>query len=112
MGFHPWTVPAAVSSLVDSVDGHLDRPEPAVPRRPRPIGVSSATTGAALATAAVIVAMARLLAVAVPGIGLVTSMAMVLAVSLGAPFWFAVLQGFMQVRAAGVSPREKKPAAS
>jgi hypothetical protein len=43
------------------------------------------------------------------GAGLAVSL---LAVSLGAPFWFSVLQGFMQVRAAGVSPREKKPAAS
>jgi hypothetical protein len=34
----------------------------------------------------------------------------VLAVSLGAPFWFDVLQRFMQVRQAGVSPREKKQA--
>jgi hypothetical protein len=31
----------------------------------------------------------------------------IFAVSLGAPFWFDLLQGFMQVRAAGVSPREK-----
>jgi hypothetical protein len=28
----------------------------------------------------------------------------IFAVSLGAPFWFDVLQHFMQVRAAGVSP--------
>ncbi len=39
------------------------------------------------------------------GAGLLVS---ILAVSLGAPFWFDVLQRFMQVRAAGVSPREKK----
>jgi hypothetical protein len=32
----------------------------------------------------------------------------ILAVSLGAPFWFDVLQRFMQVRAAGILPREKK----
>jgi hypothetical protein len=32
----------------------------------------------------------------------------ILAVSLGAPFWFDVLKRFMQVRATGVSPREKK----
>ena len=31
-----------------------------------------------------------------------------LAVSLGAPFWFDVLQSFMQVRASGISPRGKK----
>jgi hypothetical protein len=31
----------------------------------------------------------------------------IFAVSLGAPFWFDVLQRFMQVRSAGVSPREK-----
>jgi hypothetical protein len=31
----------------------------------------------------------------------------VLAVSLGAPFWFDLLQRFMQVRTAGVSPRDK-----
>jgi hypothetical protein len=37
--------------------------------------------------------------------GLVVS---IFAVSLGAPFWFDVLQRFMQVRAAGVSPREPK----
>jgi hypothetical protein len=32
----------------------------------------------------------------------------ILAVSLGAPFWFDVLQRIMQVRATGVSPGEKK----
>lgn len=31
----------------------------------------------------------------------------ILAVSLGAPFWFDVLQRFMQVRQTGISPREK-----
>jgi hypothetical protein len=33
----------------------------------------------------------------------------ILAISLGAPFWFDMLNRVMQVRAAGVSPREKKP---
>lgn len=32
----------------------------------------------------------------------------ILAISLGAPFWFDVLQRFMQVRATGISPREKE----
>lgn len=40
-------------------------------------------------------------------IGLLIS---ILAVSLGAPFWFDMLNRVMQIRAAGVSPREKKPA--
>ena len=40
-------------------------------------------------------------------IGLLVS---ILAISLGAPFWFDMLNRVMQVRAAGVSPREKKPA--
>jgi hypothetical protein len=31
----------------------------------------------------------------------------IFAVSLGAPFWFDVLQGFMRVRTTGVAPREK-----
>ena len=40
-------------------------------------------------------------------IGLLVS---ILAISLGAPFWFDMLNRVMQVRAAGASPREKKPA--
>jgi hypothetical protein len=32
----------------------------------------------------------------------------IFAVSLGAPFWFDVLQKFMQIRAAGATPDEKK----
>lgn len=32
----------------------------------------------------------------------------ILAISLGAPFWFDILNRVMQVRAAGASPREKK----
>ena len=32
----------------------------------------------------------------------------IFAVSLGAPFWFSVLQRFMQVRSAGVLPGESK----
>lgn len=32
----------------------------------------------------------------------------IVAISLGAPFWFSVLQRFMQVRAAGVTPDEAK----
>lgn len=39
-------------------------------------------------------------------IGLLLS---ILAISLGAPFWFDVLNRVMQVRSAGVSSREKKP---
>ena len=39
-------------------------------------------------------------------IGLLIS---ILAISLGAPFWFDMLSRVMQVRAAGVSPRDKKP---
>jgi len=38
-------------------------------------------------------------------VGLVVS---IFAVSLGAPFWFDVLQRVMRVRESGVSPREKK----
>lgn len=38
-------------------------------------------------------------------VGLLLSIA---AISLGAPFWFDTLQRIMQVRTAGVSPREKK----
>jgi hypothetical protein len=34
----------------------------------------------------------------------------IFAVALGAPFWFDVLQRFMQVRSSGISPREKKQA--
>jgi hypothetical protein len=41
-------------------------------------------------------------------IGLLVS---ILAISLGAPFWFDILNRVMQVRAAGASPREKKPQA-
>ena len=73
-------IPAAVSALIDSVDNQVDRPERPTPRR---VSANGILVGAALSTAALIVAMARLLAVAVPGIGLVTSMAMVLVVSLG-----------------------------
>jgi len=36
--------------------------------------------------------------------GLIVS---IFAVSLGAPFWFDIVQGFMQVRTSGISPREK-----
>ena len=32
----------------------------------------------------------------------------IVAISLGAPFWFSVLQRFMQVRAAGVTPDKAK----
>ena len=85
-------VPAAVSSLVDSVDGTVDRPESTAPafgsptrRFPSLPTVDGATAGAALATAALIVALARLAAVAVPGIGLVTTTAMVLIVSVAVP---------------------------
>lgn len=39
-------------------------------------------------------------------IGLLIS---ILAISLGAPFWFDLLSRVMQVRAAGILPREKKP---
>jgi hypothetical protein len=38
-------------------------------------------------------------------VGLIVS---ILAVSLGAPFWFDILQRFMQIRTTGVSPRETK----
>lgn len=34
----------------------------------------------------------------------------ILAISLGAPFWFDLLSRVMQVRAAGILPRERKPA--
>jgi hypothetical protein len=42
-------------------------------------------------------------------IGLLVS---ILAISLGAPFWFDMLSRVMQVRAAGASPREKKAPAA
>jgi hypothetical protein len=32
----------------------------------------------------------------------------IFAVSLGAPFWFDVLQRFMRVRAAGAAPGQRK----
>ncbi|HET8705964.1 MAG TPA: hypothetical protein VFM46_06645, partial [Pseudomonadales bacterium] len=32
----------------------------------------------------------------------------IVAISLGAPFWFSLLQRFMQVRASGLAPAEKK----
>lgn len=38
-------------------------------------------------------------------VGLIVS---TFAISLGAPFWFDLLQRFMRVRSAGISPREKK----
>jgi hypothetical protein len=38
-------------------------------------------------------------------IGLLVS---IFAVSLGAPFWFDILQRVMRVRQSGISPREKK----
>lgn len=38
-------------------------------------------------------------------VGLVIS---ICAVSLGAPFWFDLLQRFMQVRSSGISPRDKR----
>jgi hypothetical protein len=69
------TLPAAVSAAEDAFAGRPDRPDPA-PRR-RSI-VDTSTLGAALSTAALIVALARLAAVVVPGIGLVTTEAMVL----------------------------------
>jgi hypothetical protein len=40
----------------------------------------------------------------IKGLGLLIT---IFAVSLGAPFWFDLLQRFMQVRQAGISPREK-----
>ena len=35
----------------------------------------------------------------------------IVAISLGAPFWFSVLQRFMQVRGSGAAPETKKPQA-
>ena len=52
------------------------------PRRRRLLPIDARTAGAAIATAALIIAMARVAAVGVPGIGLVTTTAMVLVVSL------------------------------
>lgn len=75
------SVPAAVSALADSLDGEIDRPE-TPRRRTAPRRVDGITLGAALGTAALIFALARLLSVAVPGIGLVTTTAMVFVVSL------------------------------
>ncbi len=74
------SVPAAVGALVDAVEGETDRPERRTPRVPR---VNSTILGAALAAACLVLALARLLAAAVPGIGLVTTMAMVLLTALG-----------------------------
>jgi hypothetical protein len=75
------SVPTAVSALIDSVDGEIDRPETRR-RGPLPRRVDGTTLGAALGTAALIFALARLFSVAVPGIGLVTTTAMVVAVAL------------------------------
>jgi hypothetical protein len=80
------TVPAAVSALIDAVEGDIERtaPEPAITRRARRgFRVNGITLGAALATAALITTMARVLAVAVPGIGLVTTTAMVALTAVG-----------------------------
>ncbi len=71
-------LPAAVSALEDAFDGTVDRPDP----KPRRRLIDSSTVSAGLATAALIVALARLAAVAVPGIGLVTTEAMVLLAAL------------------------------
>jgi hypothetical protein len=73
------SIPNAVGALVDSVEGRSDdeHPTPAAGR------VNAMTLGAALAAAAVVVALARLLAVVVPGIGLVTTAVIVLVISLG-----------------------------
>ena len=71
--------PVGAVGTPDESGGVLDEP----PRRRGMPPVDGRTAGAALATAALIIAMARVGAVAVPGIGLVTTMAMVLAVSVG-----------------------------
>ncbi|HEX6870040.1 MAG TPA: hypothetical protein VF163_02990 [Micromonosporaceae bacterium] len=62
--------------------GRARRPQGERPR-PRWRAMDPMTLGATLATAAVIVAMARLLAVVYPGVGLVTSTAMVFVASVG-----------------------------
>ncbi len=76
-------LPAAVSALSDSFAGRPDRPDPPRRTRRRRSPVDSSTLSAALATAALIVALARLAAVALPGIGLVTTEAMVLLAAFG-----------------------------
>jgi hypothetical protein len=69
-------LPASEGALTGAVDGEAERSGAGTPR------MDGRTLGAALATASVIVALARLLAVAVPGIGLVTTTAMVLVTAL------------------------------
>ena len=84
------SVPTAAGALEDAIAGTIGGTTagaadiPDRPRRRRQLRrADGITMGAALATAALIFAMARLFAVAVPGIGLVTTTAMVFAVSLG-----------------------------
>jgi hypothetical protein len=74
------SVPTAVGAYVDAVED-VDRPPEQ--GRPRTRRVDGTTAAAALSVAALILSMSRLAAVAVPGIGLVTTSAMVLVVALG-----------------------------
>ncbi len=76
------TVPAAVGAFTAAVTGDQEVRDP-VRRRRRISRLDGVTFGAAAATGALIFAMARLLSVAVPGIGLVTTMAMVFPISIG-----------------------------
>jgi len=75
------SVPAAVGALTEAIEGETevhDAGRPPVRRR----RVSGVFLGAAGATALLILALARLVAVAVPGFGLVTTTAMVLLTSI------------------------------
>ena len=75
-------VPAAVGAFAAAVAGDQEVRDP-IRRRRRISRLNGVTFGAAAATGALIFAMARLLSVAVPGIGLVTTMAMVFPISVG-----------------------------
>jgi hypothetical protein len=75
-------VPAAVGAFTAAVAGDQEVREP-IRRRRRISRLDGVTFGGAAATGALIFAMARLMSVAVPGIGLVTTMAMVFPISIG-----------------------------
>ena len=84
-------VPAAVRAFTEALGGD-NEVDPRSERQrqgrfggPRGLRIDGITLGAAAATAALIGSMARLLAVAVPGVGLVTTTAMVFVTSLGVP---------------------------
>ncbi|MGE5828900.1 MAG: SCO7613 C-terminal domain-containing membrane protein [Micromonosporaceae bacterium] len=75
------TVPAALTALVQAIEGDPAVHDPSLPRRARRL--DGVLVGAAAATVVLIWALARVAAVAVPGIGMVTTAAMVLLTATG-----------------------------